>query len=70
MKDPEVGKTYESRGYDFRVDYIQDGEVYYVRFPKGFPYANFGRACRISLENWRLDMNDLQSVPNDPKSNR
>jgi hypothetical protein len=52
---PEAGKVYAVKGFTFRVDFVENGQVYYVRFRDG---EEQGRRGRVTLAIWRRDMRD------------
>lgn len=57
---PVVGKFYENRGFTYRVDHIQDGEVYFVRWKGNDEY---GVAMRVDLAVWGREMADGREMP-------
>lgn len=56
MGDPIVGQRYIERGFEFRVDYVEGGEVYVMRWPLAKRTDEMARGCRVTLEVWRKDM--------------
>jgi hypothetical protein len=51
---PVSGELWQHRGFDFRVDEVTNGEVYFVRFRVGSDKP--GRAMRIDLSDWKAAM--------------
>ena len=51
--DPIPGDWWTAQGFEFRVDMVQNGEVYFVRFDTSEPPETLGCAGRVTLDDWR-----------------
>jgi hypothetical protein len=56
MSKPLINHEYTLRGYTFRVDAVEGGEVYAVRWPEGSPMETVGDPFRVPLETWEREM--------------
>ena len=54
---PEIGKRYRKNGFEFRVDYIDKGQVYYVRWRDG---EKDGELLRVDIEDWERQMGESE----------
>lgn len=52
ITNPHPGDRFFVQGFEFRVDYVKKGEVYFVRW-KDEP---MGQAGRVKIEQWRAQM--------------
>jgi hypothetical protein len=57
---PVQGDVWQHRGFDFQVDSVADGEVYFVRFKVGSDLP--GRPMRIDLQDWQEAMTGATKV--------
>lgn len=62
MDDPIVGQRYVERGFEFRVDYVEGGEVYVMRWPLEKRTEEMAHGCRVTLEAWRKEMASAKLV--------
>ena len=60
--DPIPGDWWTASGFEFRVDQVKNGEVYFVRFELGAPPEQLGDAGRITLDDWRELMQAIDTV--------
>lgn len=59
---PEVGKRYRARGFEFRVDFIHDGQIYVMRWPERLMRTETARAIRMPMSVWNEQMKDAVEV--------
>ena len=56
---PVVGELWSCRGFEFRVDDVQNGEVYFVRWSGD---QERGVPMRCDVELWRSEMTDAIKI--------
>ena len=60
--DPIPGDWWTAQGFEFRVDMVQNGEVYFVRFDTSGPPETLGCAGRVTLDDWREVMQAIDAA--------
>jgi len=60
---PNPGERYRARGFEFRVDFVDKGQVYVMRWPIVAMTSESSRALRCTLEEWETQMQDAELIP-------
>ena len=60
MTRPEPGHYYRKNGFEFRVDFVENDEVYLVRWK--IPCTELGIAWRVPMAQWDEQMQDAEEV--------
>jgi hypothetical protein len=62
MTEPIKGKHYRKNGFEFRVDLVENGKVYLVRWPlqPRKEESLLGYAMKVTVEVWNEQMQEAE----------